>query len=390
MTSILIFSFPYWGHTQQLLKIACYLVENSYRVYLDISKKYRSQANSAVVCLDCRFMEEVAAGPMDDESALYYYADGVLKCCAAYLEHLQVYRELEPELIVYDASAVWGKEIAKRLNIPYIASVTIQPYLLEHGTCDRFGRSAAARKRLHMFERVLLQKYPHCGPSSFEEMFYAKGMRNIVYTTRDLCLRPEKLDNTYVFAGAMIDLPQKSAFPERKGRGRQNVLIAFGTILEKPELIDQCVKALQDTPFSLYASAGRSAERLARQYASPSVHILPRQPQLDLLQDAAVFITHAGHNSVVESVYCRVPMLAFPQTNDQFGNADMIEALGLGRRLQEPIAAKEIRKAALELAGDAQVGERLESLSESLRRKDPLRTILLVIKEQLTMGGSDL
>jgi MGT family glycosyltransferase len=382
VANILIFSFPYWGHTQQLLKIARCLTENGHRVYLDISKQYRSQADKAVVCLDCRFTVGTAHGP-DDETALYYYVDGVLKCCAAYLEHYQVYRELEPNLVVYDASAIWGKEIAKWLHIPYIASVTMQPYLLENEACNRFCRSTGDRKQLRMFERVLLQKYPHCGPASLGEMLYAKGMRNIVYTTRSLCLHPEKLDETYIFAGAMIDLPQKSVSPEKLERGRRNVLIAFGTILEKPELISQCVESLQDTTFSIYVSAGQSAERLAHQYASPNIHISPRQPQLDLLQNAVVFITHAGHNSVVESVYCRVPMLAFPQTNDQFRNTDMIEELGIGKRLREPIVTKEIRKAVLELAEDAQVGQRLESTAKSLRATNPLRTILSVIEEQL-------
>lgn len=58
MARILIFSFPYWGHTQQLLKIARYLSENGHQVFLDISEKYRFQADKAVVCLNCRFMEQ--------------------------------------------------------------------------------------------------------------------------------------------------------------------------------------------------------------------------------------------------------------------------------------------------------------------------------------------
>lgn len=388
MARILIFSFPYWGHTQQLLKIARYLSENGHQVFLDISEKYRFQADKAVVCLNCRFMEKSVSRTMDDETALYYYADGVLKCCATYLEHLQIYIELEPDLIIYDASAVWGKEIAKRLYIPYIASVTMQPYLLEHATCGRFSRFSEIRKPMRIFERVLQQKYANCGPSSFEEMLYAKGMRNIVYTTRDLSLRPEELDDTYVYVGAMVDVPPKNSSAEKKIEDRRNILISFGTILEKPDLIRQCVEALQDTPFSIYVSAGRFAELLARSFSSPNVHILPRQPQLELLQDAVVFINHAGHNSMVESVYYRVPILAFPQTNDQFGNANMIEELGLGRRLSEPIANKEIRRIVLELACDTQIGQRLEVISKSLRAKDPFRTILRVIEEQLLKGAT--
>lgn len=384
MANILIFSFPYWGHTQQLLKIARYLAANGHRVYLDISKEYSTQADRAVTCLNCRFMQNrTAIEPMDNEDALYYYADGVMRCCIEYLSHLDTYRRLQPNLILYDTSAVWGKEIAKSLRIPYIASVTMQPYILEHWIHGQFGKTSKQIKRIRMYERILRMKYYQFGFVTLSEMIYAKGMQNIVYTSRDMCMHVNELDDTYIFVGAMTDLSEKKMSVTEKEENCKNILISFGTILDKPVLIGQCIEALWDMPYTLYVSAGQSAELLNRQYRSSHIHIQSRQPQSKLLQSAALFITHAGHNSMIESVFYRVPMLALPQVNDEFGNANMIEEMGLGKRLRVPITTEKIRKAALQILEDIQIKQRLEKTAKSLQVKDPLYKILEAIEDQL-------
>jgi zeaxanthin glucosyltransferase len=55
-------------------------------------------------------------------------------------------------------------------------------------------------------------------------------------------------------------------------------------------------------------------------------------PQLEVLQRAALFITHGGLSSVRESIYYGVPMLIFPCRFDQPGNAARVVFHGLGLR----------------------------------------------------------
>jgi UDP:flavonoid glycosyltransferase YjiC (YdhE family) len=54
------------------------------------------------------------------------------------------------------------------------------------------------------------------------------------------------------------------------------------------------------------------------------------QPQLDVLEHAAVFVTHAGMGGSVESLWFGVPTVSVPQAVDQFANAAMLEAIGAG------------------------------------------------------------
>ena len=51
-------------------------------------------------------------------------------------------------------------------------------------------------------------------------------------------------------------------------------------------------------------------------------------PQLELLDKAAMLITHAGVNTVLEALCRGVPMVALPRNADQPGNAARIEYAG--------------------------------------------------------------
>ena len=55
-------------------------------------------------------------------------------------------------------------------------------------------------------------------------------------------------------------------------------------------------------------------------------------PQNDLLahKDIKAFVSHVGHNSLYESAYHGVPVVAFPLFGDQHSNAKKMEHFGLG------------------------------------------------------------
>lgn len=65
-----------------------------------------------------------------------------------------------------------------------------------------------------------------------------------------------------------------------------------------------------------------------------NVYFFSRVPQLQVLQQADVFITHGGLGSIKESIYYGVPMLVYPLDPhyDQNGNALKVEYHGIGLR----------------------------------------------------------
>jgi MGT family glycosyltransferase len=53
--------------------------------------------------------------------------------------------------------------------------------------------------------------------------------------------------------------------------------------------------------------------------------------QTDILQKAAVFVTHGGDSSVSEAIYCETPMVVVPQISEQLLRAQQIQRLMLGK-----------------------------------------------------------
>jgi UDP:flavonoid glycosyltransferase YjiC (YdhE family) len=57
--------------------------------------------------------------------------------------------------------------------------------------------------------------------------------------------------------------------------------------------------------------------------------VSPHVPQLEILQDAYMLITHGGMNSTMEAIYYGVPMVIVPQLPEQAMAADRVADLDL-------------------------------------------------------------
>jgi zeaxanthin glucosyltransferase len=91
--------------------------------------------------------------------------------------------------------------------------------------------------------------------------------------------------------------------------GRERV---YATILE-------AVAALPGTQLVLSVGANVSVDTLGP--IPSNAIVVPKAPQLELLRRAALCVTHAGLNTVLESLAKGVPMVAIPVGYDQPGVA---------------------------------------------------------------------
>jgi zeaxanthin glucosyltransferase len=63
---------------------------------------------------------------------------------------------------------------------------------------------------------------------------------------------------------------------------------------------------------------------------APGTIVVRDAPQLEVLKRASLMITHGGLNSIKECIFSGVPMIVFPLTKDQPGNAARVVYYGLG------------------------------------------------------------
>jgi MGT family glycosyltransferase len=118
----------------------------------------------------------------------------------------------------------------------------------------------------------------------------------------------------------------KVDFPWDRLTGEPLIYASMGTVLNgNPDVFQTIVTALtKHDDLQLVLSVGDQVD--PQRIVSPPKNaiIVPRAPQLDLLKLASVCVTHAGLNTVLESLAQGVPQVAIPITFDQPGVAARI------------------------------------------------------------------
>jgi zeaxanthin glucosyltransferase len=125
-------------------------------------------------------------------------------------------------------------------------------------------------------------------------------------------------------------------FPWEQLTGKPVIYASLGTLVNGLEdvykHILKAVEPLEDVQVVLSVGKNISPENLGR---IPSNTIVVRSaPQIELLKRAALCITHAGLNTVLESLAQGVPMVAIPIGYDQPGVAARIAHHGVGEFIE--------------------------------------------------------
>jgi zeaxanthin glucosyltransferase len=118
----------------------------------------------------------------------------------------------------------------------------------------------------------------------------------------------------------------KADFPWERLTGEPLIYASMGTVLNgNLEVFQSIVTALtKHDDLQLVLSVGDQVDPKQIVSAPKNAIIVQRAPQLELLKLASVCITHAGLNTVLESLAQGVPQVAIPVTFDQPGVAARI------------------------------------------------------------------
>ena len=119
---------------------------------------------------------------------------------------------------------------------------------------------------------------------------------------------------------------EKVDFPWERLTGEPLIYASMGTILNgRVDVFQTIVAALaKNKNLQLVLSIGDQVDPKQIGTIPSNTIIVRRAPQLELLKQASVCITHAGLNTVLESLAQGVPQLAIPITYDQPGVAARI------------------------------------------------------------------
>ena len=199
-----------------------------------------------------------------------------------------------------------------------------------------------------------------------------------------------QLPACFHFTGPLSDPSSREAvaFPWERLTGQPLIYASLGTIQNRQlRLFETIAAACQglDAQLVIALGGGRRPEELPLLPGSPLV--VGVAPQLQLLARAALTITHAGLNTVLESLAQGVPLVAIPIANDQPGVAARVAWSGTGavvplKRLTEA----RLRQAIEQVLGDDGFRRHAERLQASIQRAGGVARAADLVEQAIRTG----
>lgn len=139
------------------------------------------------------------------------------------------------------------------------------------------------------------------------------------------------------------------------------VLVSLGSsYTDQPAFYRECIAAFGGREgWHLVLQIGKRVVEADLGDVPESVEVHRWVPQLAILRQADLFVTHAGMGGSSEGLATATPMICVPQDVDQFANAETLVGLGVARRLDTPEATRAaLVEAAEALLDDPEVARR--------------------------------
>jgi MGT family glycosyltransferase len=137
------------------------------------------------------------------------------------------------------------------------------------------------------------------------------------------------------------------------------------------ELMRRLVAVLSETPHRYIVSKGPRADEID---LPGNMWGEARVPQTSIIPHCDLVITHGGNNTTTEAFHFGKPMIVLPLFWDQYDNAQRVDELGFGVRLDTyGFEDQELRHAVSRLAGDEDLHRRMREAGEAIRAHDGTR-----------------
>jgi MGT family glycosyltransferase len=150
------------------------------------------------------------------------------------------------------------------------------------------------------------------------------------------------------------------------------------------DLMRRLVDVLSDTPHRYLVSKGPRGDELD---LPGNMWGEGRVPQTSMIPLVDLVITHGGNNTTTEAFHFGKPMIVLPLFWDQYDNAQRVDELGCGVRLETyAFEDRELRDAVDRLLEDSALRERMAKEGERIRARDG-KTKAADLIERLARGA---
>lgn len=217
---------------------------------------------------------------------------------------------------------------------------------------------------------------------------YSSSLAQISQLTADFDF-PRSNASCFHYAGSFQNpSPKAIPFPYEKLNGQPLIYASLGTLQNRRREIFETIAtacAGLDAQLVISLGGGSQAEHFQNLPGHPLV--VNYAPQVELLAQTTLTITHAGLNTTLESLSQGVPMVAIPITNDQPGVASRIEWSGSGKRLSlSSLNSQQLRSAILQVLTDNRFKQKATALKVSLKQAGGAKRAVDIIEQVIRTG----
>ncbi|MEU9592722.1 glycosyltransferase [Streptomyces sp. NPDC048219] len=389
---IAMFSIAAHGHVNPSLEVIRELVARGHRVTYAIPPLFADKV--AGTGAEPKLWNSTLPGPDADPEAwgttLLDNVEPFLDDAVQALPQLaEAYEGDEPDLVLHDIASYPARVLGHRWGVPVVSlspcmvawegyeQEVAEPMWEEPRRTER-GRAYYARFRAWLEENGITQ---HPDP------FTGRPDRSLVLIPKALQPNADRVDETtYTFVGACQGDRSTEGEWRRPDGAEKVVLVSLGSAFTKqPGFYRECVRAFAGLPgWHVVLQIGSHVDPAELGEVPDNVEVRSWVPQPAVLRQADLFVTHAGAGGSQEGLATATPMIAVPQAADQFGNADMLQALGVARHLSaEDATAEALRTAALALVDDPEVAARLKEIQAQMAQEGGTRRAADLIEAEL-------
>lgn len=363
------FCIPAHGHTNPTIGLVRALADAGHQIYYFSFEMFREKIENAgaifIACdgYDFEMEDKENADRVGKDKA---FAVELLVSSTLALDEMTTEKigEIQPDIIVSDSVAYWGKLAAMKHGIPYVSSTTTFAFnrysskYMKHGIVETVKMLLAMPHVNKQIRRLQEKGYPVKGILDIVQN--DNDTNTIVYTSKYFQPCSETFSERYHFIGPSIR-PITESFEKKADK---TVYISMGTVNQNREFYRRCINVLGKTDYQVIISMGTNTDHFDN--IPDNIQIYDTVDQMAVLSISDVFITHCGMNSASEGLYFGVPLILFPQTPEQDAVAKRTEELGAGLRLPS-IKDQDILGAVTRIMENASYRDEAKKISYSFK-----------------------
>lgn len=371
---------PYYGHITPTLSIGDELIRRGHNVCWvsprDISIELIPKGGQWIVPDEVRVQKDevdrimerqnIGTNLTDEETFDFIIYESLLPFAEILNCGIQaVIDRFGPDVIIHDESALAGAVAAVKNNIPYVTSITPPPGFFEPNLLN-----PAAQKILLDKMRVVQKKMG----IDLDRVIFNSDKLVLSFTSPEL-IKPRYLDFVFespiAFVGPAVKHkpePYKFDWEQIEHSDWPIIYVSIGTVLDdiRSVIFKLVIEALSGQSLTVIVNTDPVL------FECWPENFIPQKfcPQVDILSKVDLVITHAGFNTVNESLYFDTPLIALPLAWDQSVNANLISSHKCGQQFDyRDLHSDTLKNAVFDVLEDPLYRQNATRLGESLRSK---------------------